>query len=350
MIKGIDVSQHRGEIDWEKAKSDGVEFAIIRCGLGDDIKSQDDTQFERNWAECERLNIPHTVYLFSYGVTKEHIDSEVAHIKRLLNGKTVNAPVYIDIENTNGLNWRALADDEMLTLMQYYYARLAELGYKMGIYSSRSAFWNEKMTDDWYENVSKWVAEYGDKVNGFGRPYDMWQYSSSGNIEGISGRTDMNFMLNDIFFAQPSAPDFPDKINIYYKVRTAGRWLPEVKNLDDYAGIQGKPVTDVMIKVDKGSVKYRVHVKSGEWLPYVKGYDQNNDKYGYAGNGRPIDAVEIYYFTPDGVKPYRFAKYRVSAVNGKYYPWQSDNSKENGMDGYAGVIGVEIDKLQIKIE
>lgn len=179
MIKGIDVSQHRGEIDWEKAKSDGVEFAIIRCGLGDDIKSQDDTQFERNWAECERLNIPHTVYLFSYGVTKEHIDSEVAHIKRLLNGKTVNAPVYIDIENTNGLNWRALADDEMLTLMQYYYARLAELGYKMGIYSSRSAFWNEKMTDDWYENVSKWVAEYGDKVNGFGRPYDMWQYSSS---------------------------------------------------------------------------------------------------------------------------------------------------------------------------
>ena len=208
MLKGIDVSHYQGNIDWDKVKPQ-IDFAILRMGLGDDIPSQDDKQFERNYAECTRLGIPFAVYFFSYAVNKAKVAKEIAHIKRLLNGKTLNAPVYIDIENTRGLDWRSISNALMLSIMQEYNLQLNAIGYKMGIYSSRSAFWNEKMSDPWYDNISKWVAEYGDKVNGFNRPYDIWQYTSKGRVNGINGNVDMNISYNSIFKKPTPAPAAP---------------------------------------------------------------------------------------------------------------------------------------------
>ena len=208
MLKGIDVSHYQGNIDWDKVKPQ-IDFAILRMGLGDDIPSQDDKQFERNYAECTRLGIPFAVYFFSYAVNKAKVAKEIAHIKRLLNGKTLNAPVYIDIENTRGLDWRSISDALMLSIMQEYNLQLNAIGYKMGIYSSRSAFWNEKMSDPWYDNISKWVAEYGDKVNSFNRPYDIWQYTSKGTVNGINGNVDMNVSYNSIFEKPTPAPAAP---------------------------------------------------------------------------------------------------------------------------------------------
>ena len=143
------------------------------------------------------------------------------------------------------------------------------------------------------------------------------------------------------------------KPNVIYKVKTGGKWLPEVKNLKDFAGIEGKAITDVAIKVTKGTVKYRVHVKGGNWLPYVTGYNIKDHNNGYAGNGKAIDAIEVYYNTPsDYAKKsgYLSAKYRVSPTNSaRYYDWQIDNNKGNGMDGYAGTLGLTIDRLQIDL-
>ena len=198
MFKGIDVSVYQGDIDWDRVKPH-IDFAILRIGLGDDIPSQDDAKFERNYAECVRLGIPFAVYFFSYAVNKAKVQSEIEHIKRLLEGKTINAPVYIDVENTRGLDWRTISNADMLSIMQEFKAQLAVHGYRMGIYSSRSAFWNEKMSDPWYDNVSKWVAEYGDKVNDFNRTYDIWQHTSKGAIDGINGNVDMNVMYNNVF-------------------------------------------------------------------------------------------------------------------------------------------------------
>lgn len=77
--------------------------------------------------------------------------------------------------------------------------------------------------------------------------------------------------------------------NLKYKVRANGRWLPEVVGRKDYAGILGKPITDVAIN----GATYRVHVKGGNWLSWVSGYNTNDYKNGYAGNGRVIDAIQI---------------------------------------------------------
>jgi len=127
-------------------------------------------------------------------------------------------------------------------------------------------------------------------------------------------------------------------------------WLPEVVNLNDFAGIRGHWIRKIAIKVNKGSIKYRVHVMGVGWLPWVTGYNKNDHNNGYAGNGQPIDAIEIYYETPADYAAkygYQKAQYRVSPVNGNYWPWQYDNETSNGQDGYAGCFGQPIDRFQI---
>ena len=137
-----------------------------------------------------------------------------------------------------------------------------------------------------------------------------------------------------------------EAVNVYYKVKTQKHgWLAEVKNLEDYAGWENSPITGVAIKVDKGSVKNRVHVKGGQWLPYVTGYNINNSLNGWAGNNLAIDLIEVYYYTPDNIRPFKKIYYRANGL-----PWQSDNDKNSQMDGYAGIMGKNITKLEMYIK
>lgn len=152
---------------------------------------------------------------------------------------------------------------------------------------------------------------------------------------------------------QPSKPSYTGaKLAFTYSVKAGGTVLPEVTNLNDWAGKgDGVPITDIAIKVNVGSVKYRVHVLGGKWLPWVSGYNWNDRNNGYAGNGKPIDGIQIYYNTPsDYAAKYGWqkAQYRVSTLEGReYYDWQYDDETHNEQDGYAGKLGVAIDKFQL---
>lgn len=136
------------------------------------------------------------------------------------------------------------------------------------------------------------------------------------------------------------------KTSVLYKVRVDGKWLPEVKDDSDFAGIKGKAITDIAIKVTSGKVRYRVHTYKGGWLPYVSGYNIYDGNNGYAGNSKAIDAIEIDYTGTDGKQ----AHYRVSPLNKAYFNWQKDNDRTNGLDGYAGLFGRKIDRIQIVIK
>ncbi len=88
------------------------------------------------------------------------------------------------------------------------------------------------------------------------------------------------------------------KGNIFYKVHTkGGKWLPEVKNRGDYAGIYNKPIDAIMLRTDTGkTIHYAVHLrKKNKWLPFVTGYNTKDSNNGYAGIiGQEIDAIKIY--------------------------------------------------------
>lgn len=149
--------------------------------------------------------------------------------------------------------------------------------------------------------------------------------------------------LNEETDSKPTTTN-KEPTDIYYRVMTKKHgWLSEVKNLKDYAGWQESPIVAFMVRVNHGEVKYRCHVQGGGWLPYVTGYNKTDHENGYAGNGQIIDAIEIIL---SGKKK---AMYRVAPVGGNYYAWQFDNEKSGGQDGYAGLFGQEISRVQVVI-
>ena len=149
----------------------------------------------------------------------------------------------------------------------------------------------------------------------------------------------------------PSNPD-PSYDNtqpiVTYRVKTKEEgWLPEVQNLNDYAGIPGHKIVAVAIKMNGW---YQVCTQAHGWLDPVRGYDINDDENGYAGwQDSPVIAIRAYYETPNPDKTgYWDAKYRVSEVNQGYFDWQWDDETWNGQDGYAGDMN-PIDRFQITL-
>lgn len=145
--------------------------------------------------------------------------------------------------------------------------------------------------------------------------------------------------------AKPSGGHYNAAVVFTYCVKADGKTYPSVKNLADYAGVRGKAITDVAIMCNVGKVEYRVHVLGGKWLPYVSGFNWADPVNGYAGNGKPIDAIEVIYIAPDGSS--QKAQYRVSPVNGNYYDWQYNNETGGGQDGYAESFGKKVDRFQL---
>lgn len=94
---GIDVSYAQGKINWEEVKKH-IDFAVIRCGYGDNIKAQDDSFWKYNADECTRLGIPFGVYIYSYAANDEQSRSEAEHVLRLIRGYKLSYPVYLDLE------------------------------------------------------------------------------------------------------------------------------------------------------------------------------------------------------------------------------------------------------------
>lgn len=155
------------------------------------------------------------------------------------------------------------------------------------------------------------------------------------------------------------------KVNVIYQAQIDGDyWLPQVINDEDYAGIRGRNITGITLSTDIGYAVYRVY-SNGRWLAYVDSRNSDISDYynGYAGNGYSIEAVEVYYYTPDTLlyneaphyqafteNGYKYAYYRVSTTGNDYFPYQTDNERNDGQDGYAGIYGRKVDRFQIVIK
>ena len=191
VLRGIDVSEHNGTIDWEKVKNE-IDFAIIRCGYGEDTISQDDKTYLRNVMECERLGIPYGVYIYSYAINLDKAKSEVNHVIRLLKNKKTEYGIWFDMEDADGYKSRHNVSDQMCRDITYTFCSIMKSkGYNVGIYANYNWFTNI-LNDERLDQYPKWVAQWGDKCD-YKKEYVMWQYTNSGNVSGISGRVDMDY-------------------------------------------------------------------------------------------------------------------------------------------------------------
>lgn len=185
--RGIDVSAWQGTIDWEKVKASGIDFAIIRCGYGMNKSDQDDSQFLRNVTECERLGIPYGVYIYSYATNTTKASSEADHVLRLIKGHKLSYPVYFDMEDNSTLGC------DHASIAKTFCNKITSAGYSVGVYANLN-WWNNYLTDSCFSNWHRWVAQYYSTCQ-YKNEYAMWQYTSSGRVNGISGNVDMNYLI-----------------------------------------------------------------------------------------------------------------------------------------------------------
>ena len=194
MLKGIDVSGYQGNIDWKKVKNDGVKFAIIKLGtIYDEDENSEESTFERNYNECIKNNIPVGVYVYNYCNSIEALKKGANWVLEVLNKRALNLPVYLDMEDKTIVSEGKAA----LTNQCNEFAKiLTNAGYEVGVYANLNWFENYLEAKEFNSNISVWVAQYYKECEYEGE-YDIWQYSSSGKVDGISGNIDMNYLYNE---------------------------------------------------------------------------------------------------------------------------------------------------------
>lgn len=191
--KGIDVSNHQGTISWNTVAGTDVNFVIIRCGYGNDLTKQDDTQWLANVSACERLGIPYGVYLYSYATNTSMAQSEANHALRLLKGHYPQLPVYLDLED-NSIT-KKCGNSQIAANARVFCNAISQAGYTPGIYSN--LYWrNRYLTDPVFNTWHYWIAQYSSRCS-YGGSYDIWQ-SGQCNVRGIANAVDNNFLFTDL--------------------------------------------------------------------------------------------------------------------------------------------------------
>ena len=190
---GIDVSKWNKEIDWDRVKEAGVEFAIIRVGYRGATTGAlvEDPYFEKNMKGAASAGIPVGVYFFTQAVDAVEAVEEASMVITLCKDYQLDYPVFIDTEGLGGNGRADGLDIEARTNVCAAFCRTMEgAGYKAGVYSSRN--WYNGMLDmSVLNDYIIWLAEYRD-VPLYQGYYHMWQYTSGGQVDGIEGNVDFN--------------------------------------------------------------------------------------------------------------------------------------------------------------
>jgi GH25 family lysozyme M1 (1,4-beta-N-acetylmuramidase) len=194
---GIDVSKWNGDIDWKKVKESGVEFSIVRAGYRGSVTGSIvvDPYFEENMKEAASAGVLTGVYFFTQAVNEVEAVEEASAVIELIKEYNIDFPIYIDTEGAGGNGRADKLDKETRTLVCEAFCRTIEnAGYKAGVYASRNWYYNNLETAR-LEQYQIWLAEYR-SVPLYQGYYNMWQYTSKGQIDGISGNVDLDISYN----------------------------------------------------------------------------------------------------------------------------------------------------------
>ncbi|MBP3217200.1 MAG: Ig-like domain-containing protein [Lachnospiraceae bacterium] len=189
---GIDVSTWNGGIDWNAVRSSGISFAIIRCGYrGSSVGALvEDSRFRTNITGARNAGLKVGVYFFSQAVTEAEAVEEASMVIQLISGYGVNLPVFLDVESSGGRGDRISADQRTKNIRAFCQT-IRNSGYSAGVYANTNWF-SEKIHTGSLTDYNIWLAQYSAAPTYTRTRYDIWQYSSTGRVSGISGNVDMN--------------------------------------------------------------------------------------------------------------------------------------------------------------
>ena len=192
IFEGVDVSVYQGNIDWNKAKADGIEFAIMRAGYGKYV-SQKDKYFDQNMQNAKAAGLPCGVYWFSYALTPEDAIKEADACYEVIKNYKLEYPVSFDMETESQMK---LPKETVAQIIEAFCGRMESYGYYTTLYTYAS-FLNYKVEDRIIDKYDIWVAHYNTSKPAFNRNYGLWQYSCTGSVWGITGNVDRDYVYLD---------------------------------------------------------------------------------------------------------------------------------------------------------
>ena len=205
VLKGIDVSEHQGVIDWEKVKGH-IDYAIIRAGYG---KNHIDRQFVRNAQECNRLGIPIGAYWFSYALNAEQAKQEADYCIEALKAYKLEYPAAFDFEydsaNYAQKQGVTLTPSLVQSMASAFLLEIEAAGYFAANYANPD-YINRYFGAALQKRFGLWLASWPKGTPNAAKPpmsCIMWQWGSS-NVDGITGGVDSNFCYTS--FAAKAVP------------------------------------------------------------------------------------------------------------------------------------------------
>ncbi|HKK95471.1 MAG TPA: GH25 family lysozyme [Anaerovoracaceae bacterium] len=193
-LLGVDVSYWQGNINWSKVKDSGIDFVILRVGFmgwGSGALVEDST-FKKNLVGAKAAGLKVGAYFYDAAITKQEAVEEASMCIQMLGGQSLDYPIFIDMEDSgpNARN-KDLTSQQKTLICQAFCNTIKNSGYRSGVYAS-SSYLTSELNMSLLRNNYVWVANWGVTNPYYTGHYDIWQYSQSGVVDGISGVVDMN--------------------------------------------------------------------------------------------------------------------------------------------------------------
>ena len=269
-IKGIDVSEFQGSINWDKVKADGIKFAILKlANIYDYDTNYKDSKFDTNYKEAKKRGIKIGAYIYNYCNTVDTLKKGLEWAIGKLDGRKLDLPLYLDMEDKD-IQGETKAS---LTEQCNEFAKYVESkGYRAGVYANVNWLKNELKPADFDKDISVWVAQYYKECQYTGK-YDIWQYASNGKVSGISGNCDMNYLYNEDIIKESGSTENTDKKSVDELAQEVidGKWgdgEDRKKRLEaagyNYNAVQNR-VNEMLAKPKKSVTEVAKNVINGKY-------------------------------------------------------------------------------------
>lgn len=192
MIKGIDISEFNGFIDFNKVRDSGINFVMIRATYG---RKKEDKLLHKNVKACIEAGIPFGFYYYSYAIDEETAREEVDFFLKTVGKyrEYVSYPLAIDMEDSDGYKKErnAISKENLTNICDIACKRIRDNSFIPMIYANADYFKNY-LDEEKLKDYPKWIAWWSQNANIDKTKYSIWQYKSTGIVDGIGTKVDMN--------------------------------------------------------------------------------------------------------------------------------------------------------------
>lgn len=193
IFRGIDVSKWQGDINWKKVSLAGIDFAMIRSSFG---REHTDEKLKTNVQGCEKYDIPYGFYHYTYADSVSEAKKEARYFLKTIKNYSPDYPVVLDIEEEH---FKKMSRKQVTNIIIAFMTELEDSGYYASVYSYAN-FFRDCVDMSQINKYDIWIASWGDEEklnNAYDGHYGMWQYSATGNVNGIKGEVDLDYAYKD---------------------------------------------------------------------------------------------------------------------------------------------------------